>query len=209
MEYEVRYYYPKESKEEIIKKISRIDNLISSGCFYEKTSQYNHPMKEYDFYDKKIDGRFRLRITKNENISLCKLSWKRRLKDTSSSLVNKEEEIEVHLDYNDYQNFEFLITNVLHMSLIESYERYRNIYENDYVEIAIDEYPFGIAVEIEAKKEVVNKEEEIKKWISILNLDDKRRYKLSWDDKYQELCKTQEKTIYSEVLFGLDMPEVK
>lgn len=208
MEYEVRYYYPKDSKDEIITKLSKIDNLISKGRFYEKTSQYNHPMKEYDFYDKKIDGRFRLRITKNENISLCKLSWKRRLNNTFSSLINKEEEIEVHLDYNDYQNFENLIVNVLHMNLIESYERYRNIYENDYIEIVVDEYPFGIAVEIEAKKETINKENEIKKWINILSLDDKRRYKLSWDDKYQELCKEQEKTIYNEVLFDLDMPEV-
>lgn len=94
------------------------------------------------------------------------------------------------------------------MNLIESYERYRNIYENDHIEIAVDEYPFGIAVEIEAKKETINKENEIKKWINILSLDDKRRYKLSWDDKYQELCKEQEKTIYNEVLFDLDMPEV-
>lgn len=66
MEYEVRYYYPKDSKDKIITKLSKIDNLISKGRFYEKTSQYNHPMKEYDFYDKKIDGRFRLRITKKK-----------------------------------------------------------------------------------------------------------------------------------------------
>lgn len=34
-------------------------------------------------------------------------------------------------------------------------------------------------------------------------------YKLSWDDKYSELCKGQGKTIYSDVLFDKDMPEVK
>ncbi len=209
MEYEVRYYYPYDSLETIIEKLNNQIDLQNKGRFYEKTSQYNHPMKEYDYYSKEIDGRFRLRVTKNENISQCKLSWKRRLKDNISSFVNKEEEVEVHIDYNEQKNFLFIIENVLHMNLIESYERYRNVYENDEIEIVVDEYPFGVAVEIEAKKENNSPEETIKYWIEKLSVDENRRYKLSWDDKYSELCKEQGKEIYNEVLFSLDMPKVE
>lgn len=37
------------------------------------------------------------------------------------------------------------------MKCVESYERYRNIFTNDDIEIVIDKYPFGIALEIENK----------------------------------------------------------
>lgn len=49
----------------------------------------------------------------------------------------------------------------------------------------------------------------VKKWVSMLGLRIEDSYKLSWDDKYNELCKEQGKTIYSDVLFDKDMPEVK
>ena len=94
------------------------------------------------------------------------------------------------------------------MTEVESYERYRTTFINDEVEIALDEYPFGLALEIEAKASDFE-EEVVSKYVKLLNLDFNDSYRLSWDDKYAELCKEQNKEIYSHVLFGKDMPEVK
>ena len=40
----------------------------------------------------------------------------------------------------------------MHFKVVDSYEKYRTIFTNEDVEISIDEYPFGIALEIENKK---------------------------------------------------------
>ena len=77
------------------------------------------------------------------------------------------------------------------MKNVESYERYRTIFINDEVEIAVDEYPFGIAIEVENKSKLENPEEVVKKWTKKIGLDIKKAYRLSWDDKYNELCKKQ------------------
>lgn len=178
------------------------------GRFYEKTSQFNHPCLEYDFYSKDIDGRFRIRITKSEDNSKCKLSWKRRLPNSIDTRVNKEEEVELSIKLEEYDNLMFIILNVLHMEEVESYERYRTIFINDEVEIVLDEYPFGLALEIETKVNE-NVSEIIDKYVNLLNLDYKNSYRLSWDDKYEELCKEQNKKKYNHVLFNKDMPELK
>ena len=209
MEYEVRYYYPIKNIKMILDKIERIKGLKNGGRKYEKTIQYNHPSKEYDFYSKSIDGRFRLRITKSDNNSKCKLSWKRRLKDTFNSEVNKEEEVELTIIPEEYDNIVFIISNVLHMEKVESYERYRTTYVNSEVEIAIDEYPFGLAIEIEAQKMVENPTKVVNSYIEKLDLDENRRYRLSWDDKYEELCKEQGVEHFKYVEFEKPMPQVQ
>ncbi len=89
----------------------------------------------------------------------------------------------------------------------ECYERYRTIFYNDDAEIAIDLYPFGLGLEIEAKKD--NNEDIItNEYLKLLNLKIEDSYKLSWDDKYEELCKNQNKKIEKEVLFEKDMPQI-
>ena len=206
MEYEVRYYYPKESLDNILKNIKDLE--LSSNKYHEITVQYNHPSKEYDFYKKEVDGRFRIRISENEIEKICKISFKRRVADSFETNVNKEIEKEVHIDSNDIDDLFYILDNVLHLKKVESYERNRFIFYNDEVEIAVDEYPFGVAVEIEAIKNVVNPKEVVLKWEMILNLDSKRKYRLSWDDKYHELCDTQNIEEYSDVLFDKPMPKV-
>ena len=208
MEYEIRFYYPKNEYKNLINILEQIDTLKNNGKKYEKTSQYNHPNKEYYFYKKEIDGRFRIRLTKGINDSSCKISWKRRLSNTNNSLINKEEEVELNIETKEYDNLMFIINNVIHLEEVESYERYRTTFINDEIEIAIDEYPFGIALEIESKTNE-NQEKIIDKYINLLNLKYGDSYKLSWDDKYEELCKEQNKEIYKHVLFDKDMPEIK
>lgn len=76
------------------------------------------------------------------------MSWKRRIPTTHTSEVNKEEVVEVNINVDEYDNLMFIINNVLKKKPIESYERYRTTFINDEIEVAVDEYPFGVALEI-------------------------------------------------------------
>ena len=209
MEYEVRFYYSKEKIEEIIQNLDGMNELTKKLRTYEKTIQYNHSDKRYDFYDKEIGGRFRLRISSNEKETKCKLSWKRRLKSTTETEVNKEEEKEVRINPEDIDNFIFIINNVMHFEVVESYERYRTVYENEDIEVSLDEYPFGVCVEIENKSLTKNPEEVVKTWVDKLGLNINNAYRLSWDDKYLELCNEQGIERYNEVTFDKKMPKIK
>ena len=208
METEVRFYYSKSSKEKIIEYLKKYDELKYKGRFYEITTQYNHPMKDYNFYSQEIDGRFRLRKTIGENINKCMITWKRRLKNNVKELIHKEEEIEVSIKPEEYDNLCLLLTNVLHLEIVESYERYRSVFCNDSIEIVVDEYPFGTCIEIENKGEESAAEENITNWLNKLKFNIKEAYRLSWDDKYSELCHEQKKKIENNVLFDKEMPEV-
>ena len=108
----------------------------------------------------------------------------------------------------EYDNLIFLVENVLHLKIVESYERYRSIFTNEDIEIVVDEYPFGIAIEIENKSKTKNAEKVIKEWISKLNFDLEKAYRLSWDDKYSELCKAQNISVSNIVRFNTNMPKV-
>ncbi len=208
METEIRFYYSTESKEDIINYLNKFSKLKYIGRFYECTDQYNHPMSKYDFYSQEIDGRFRVRKTVGDNISKCMITWKRRLKNNSKELIHKEEEVEVSINPNEYDNLCFLLDKVLHLKLVESYERYRSIYSNKDIEIVLDEYPFGLCLEIENKNTTRDGEEVIKEWLKILKLDINKAYRLSWDDKYAELCQEQNKKIENIVRFKNDMPKI-
>ena len=159
MEYEVRFYYEAGDLISILENLKKEVSLKQQSRTYEKTIQYNHCDERHNFYSQEIDGRFRVRISSNDNETKCKLSWKRRLKNTTETEVNKEEEKEVRINSADIDNFLFIISNVMHFITVESYERYRTVFENDEVEISVDEYPFGVCVEIENKSTTKNPED--------------------------------------------------
>ncbi len=192
----------------MITKLSENNDLKMGLRTYEKTVQFNHCDPKYDFYSKEIDGRFRVRISSNDKETKCKLSWERRLNDTTTTNVNKEEEKEVKINKEDIDNFMFIVSNVMHFNIVESYERYRTIFENKDVEISVDEYPFGVALEIENKSQTKKPEEVITGWVDRLGLSFDDSYRLSWDDKYLELCKEQDIESYSEVTFDKPMPTI-
>ena len=206
METEVRFYYSSTSKDNIIKYLDTFKELEFQGRFYEITDQYNHPMKEYDFYSKDIDGRFRVRKTIGDSISKCMITWKKRL--NSNELIHNEEEIEISIEPEEYDNLCLILEKVLHLELIESYERYRSVYKNEDVEIVLDEYPFGLCIEIENKSNTKVAEEVIKYWLDKLNFNIAEAYNLSWDDKYEELCKEQNIKVEKIVRFDKEMPKV-
>lgn len=97
----------------------------------------------------------------------------------------------------------------MHFTTVESYERYRTVFVNDYIEVAVGEYPFGICVEIENKSNSDNPWEVVKYWVKQVGLDINDAYRLSWDDKYLELCEEQNVERFNEVTFDKVMPEVK
>lgn len=208
METEARFYYSLNSKDRIINYFKQFEELNYRGRYYECTDQYNHPMKEFDFYDKKIDGRFRVRKTIGENISKCMITWKRRLKDNDKELIHKEEEIEVSINSDEYDNLCLLLENVLHLNMVESYERYRSVFTNEDVEIVVDEYPFGLCIEIENKSKNKDADKVIEEWIEKIGFNINDAYRLSWDDKYSELCSQQNKKVENIVRFNKDMPVI-
>ena len=208
MEYEVRYYYPSEELGGVLEKLREQDELKEQTRCYEKTTQFDHPCEGMSFYSEEIDGRFRIRVTKSDDENKCMLSWKRRLPDTAENDVNKEEEVELTILYEEYENLMFIMKKVLKMRSVESYERYRTRFVNDEVEIAVDEYPFGVALEIENKSRDGQPGEIVKKWAEKLGLDIEKAYRLSWDDKYAELCEEQGVERYRDVRFGLPMPKI-
>lgn len=210
MEYEIRFYYPLSDYEKILKQLKEIKELNYDGKNYEITSQFDHPMKEFSFYSQAIDGRFRVRKTVGEKASKCMISWKKRLKHSDTSeKFNMEEEVELSIKPEEYENLMFIINNVLRMNKIEVYERYRTVFKNEEIEIVLDQYPFGLALEIEVKKGNLAPNEIIDKYVKKLSLSYEDAYKLSWDDKYEELCKAQNIKKHNEVLFDKEMPSIK
>lgn len=210
MENEVRFYYSSDRYEELDNILNKYNELKNEGCYYEKTVQYDHPIEEKSFYRKEVDGRFRVRISKeiNTGTSMAKVSWKKRNENTSKGIVNSEEEVEVSFKYDDLDNLTYLLEKVIQMKMVESYERYRSVFSNEDVEIVIDRYPFGIALEIENKSTIKKTEEVILFWVDKLGLSIDKAFRLSWDDKYTQLCKEQNVEIFKNVAFGLPMPKV-
>ena len=215
MEEEIRFYFKEEEYENLLNKMKNIgktEGLKYEGCYLELTVQYDHPAEENTFYSKEIDGRFRLRSSINIEINeeKSKISWKRRLPENKEKDINIEEEIEVELKKRQLENLQLLIETIIRMKRVESYQRYRNVFCNDEVEIVVDKYPFGIALEIENKSKIKNGEEIIRKWLNILNLDIQEAFKLLWDDKYTSLCKEQGIKPVKDVIFddSITIPKV-
>ena len=212
MEEEIRFYYNYNQYYTLLDKLKREKRLKYDGCFFELTIQYDNAIEKMSFYNKNIDGRLRLRssINNETHTEKSKISWKRRLPDTREGIINKEEEIEVELKPGQIENAQILFEKVLGLKRVESYERYRNVFFNDDIEIVVDKYPFGIALEIENKSKVKRGEDTIKYWANKLNIDVGQAYRLSWDDKYTSLCREQGIKPVKDVLFAqnIAMPKV-
>lgn len=206
IETEIRFLYSLSEEDKILNYFKKIKELNYKGKFNEVTYQYNHPMKEYNYYSKEIDARFRVRKTTNENTKKCMITYKRRNENFLTEKINTEEEVEVSIDYDEFNNMKYLLENVIHMELVESYERTRHIFCNEDIEVAIDIYPFMIAIEIENKSIDKDPKTVILYYLNLLGFDIDESYRLSWDDKYEELCKNQNIEIYKFVDNTKEMP---
>lgn len=188
IETETRFLYSLSEEPKILNYLNKFHELTYKGCFTEKTIQYNHPMLKYNFYSKEIDARFRIRTTKNNEIQKTMISYKRRPQNFLSEEINTEE---VAINYQDTDNLIYLLENVLHLKLIESYERHRHVYSNDDIEIAVDIYPFMIVIEVENKSLTKDHKAVILYYLNLLGFNLSDLYRLSWDDKYEQLCTEQ------------------
>ena len=206
VESEVRYYYSLSEEKKIVDFLKTFPDLQYKGKFYEKTIQYDHPNQEYSFYSKDVDARFRVRITRNNELKKCMISYKQRMGVVQTQDINTEKEVELSIVPEEYDNLIFLLEKVLKLKLVESYERYRHVFFNDDVEIVVDIYPFALAIEIENKSSDKDPKTVILYYLQKLGLSLEESYKLSWDDKYEELCLEQNIKKYNMVDFEKDMP---
>lgn len=206
IETEVRFLYSLSEEDKILKYLKSFPQLTYKGCFDEKTIQYNHPMKEYDYYSKEIDARFRVRTTVNNEIKKCMITYKRRNENFLNEEINTEEEVEVSINYNEVDNLIYLLENVIHMNLVESYERKRHVFSNEDIEVVVDIYPFMIAIEVENKSIEKDPKTVILYYLNLLGFDLNDSYRLSWDDKYEELCNSQNIKQYNIVDNTKEMP---
>lgn len=206
IETEVRFLYSLSEENKILNYLKNISSLTYKGSFQEKTIQYNHPMKEYDYYSKEIDARFRVRTTVNNELKKCMITYKRRSPKFLEEEINTEEEVEVSINYDELDNILYILENVIHMELVESYERTRHVFSNEDIEVVVDIYPFMIAVEVENKSKEKDPKSVILYYLNLLGLNLKDSYRLSWDDKYEELCKSQNIKQYNIVDKTKEMP---
>lgn len=206
MEQEVRFYFGSR-KLPSLRALLEQQGLGKGKRAHELTLQYDHCDSHRSFYSKEVDGRLRVRTSTSETGCVCLLSWKQRTPVTFSGQINQEIEEEVHIDGADIGHLRFILEKVFGFPIVESYERYRTIFSDASVEIALDEYPFGVALEIESKGQG-NAEKVIPNWVTKLGLHMEDAYRLSWDDMYQKLCESQGVPYFSHVRFDIPMPQV-
>lgn len=205
IDYQIRFCYGLTEEKKLLEKIMIHKDIVYKGIFFEETIQYDQEDAKKSFYRKENDSRLRIRLTKNSEYEKAIISYKKRQEKEN---INKEEEINIEINSKDFKNIQKLFENILYMRRVESYERYIHVFENDQVKIVLIRYPFMITLEIINLSEQY-KEETIMYWLKKLNLNINNCYKLSWDDKYKELCLAQNKIIEKDVTFNKEMPKFK
>ncbi len=144
--------------------------------------------------------------------------------------INTEYELEVNFDINEFDSLKKLIENILKMPYKSGYELYRikwlvKVEESSdakdnpsdshtqetqtpaQVEITLNHYPYGLALELELVKG--SDANALIKIAKMLNLDSKDSSNLSTDDMYEKLCKKQGITPKNEIMFDdKEMPRL-
>lgn len=202
IEREIKFYFP----------IARLGDLKSRlkifkymHTKYELTLNYDNPNSALSFYDKKIDGRLRLRImryldSRDKGKVSGLFSWKQRIPEHALSKIRHEHEVECRLSGEDADNMKIILSDVLKCPLISSYERERAHYHVDGLDITLDKFPYGLMLEIEIKDEVSD-HSELTDVLKKLKLDTKDSSNFSCDDMYKHLCHEQGKPIKPHILF--------
>lgn len=201
IEKEIRFYFP-TNKFKLLK--NKLKNIEFCGSYYEMTKMYNNPNPKYDFYNPSIDGRLRLRYSmslKNKANGIGLISWKQRIPKHSNELIRKEREIEFNFDIEDLNNVKEIIENILRCPLISSYERRRHYYSASNFSITLDEFPFGLMLEFEFKKNNISNAN-INNLLESFNLQLENASFLSCDDMYKNLCLKNNKKSRTNILFS-------
>ena len=203
MEYDARFYYSKEELDKIIDRLNNISELHSNLRIYEKVIEYDNRNKKYHLDN---NEHLRIRISHNELINKCKLSWKKEV--TNKLGIKSIEEKKVKINYVDVDNLIYILDKVMHFKVSMCYERYRIIYENNDIEISVDEYPFGICLKEENKSIDRLPTDVINEWIDKLGLNRNDLENLNALDEYYKLCQEQKIKYYKEITFDKPMPKI-
>lgn len=201
IEKEIRFYFPK-NKFNLLK--NKLKNIKFCGSYYEITKMYNNPNPKYDFYSPSVDGRLRLRHSisledKTKGIGL--VSWKQRIAKHSKELIRKEKEVEFTFDIKDIDSVKNIIENILQCPIVSSYERRRHYYSTSNFSITLDEFPFGLMLEFEFKKNNISNAD-INNSLKLFSLKIEEASSLSCDDMYKNLCLKNNKKNKSDILFS-------
>ena len=138
MEAEVRYYYSLNEESRLLEKLNTFEELNYLGKFYEKTIQYNHPMRENDFYSKEVhtsENKEKLRILKQNDFKLFNNNFGDNIIDIKNvdDLVEKSKVIrEININNQDVIN----VMNYLNKKdkVLSSY----NYYSDEYLDKLLD-----------------------------------------------------------------------
>ena len=184
-------------------------NIITGHSLRERTVMYDNPNPNMSFYSKEVDGRLRIRTSEPAKCEVFKesdsepnvsmLTWKQRIPEYSGKELNQEYEIEAKIDSREMANLIHIFEKVLHCPRISSYERIRETFYMQGIEIASDTFPYGHVVELEIKNST---EKELYEVAYKLGLNGFAKSTRSCDDMYKDLCKLQNKTIKSDICFG-------
>lgn len=201
IEKEIRFYFP-ANKFNLLK--NKLKNIEFCGSYYEMTKMYNNPNPKYDFYSPSIDGRLRLRYSmpvKNKTKGVGLISWKQRIPKYSNEFIRKEKEVEFNFGIEDIDDVRDIIENILRCPLVSSYERRRHYYSTSNFSITLDEFPFGLMLEFEFKKNNISNAN-INNLLKSFNLKIEEASFLSCDDMYKNLCLKNNKKNKSDILFS-------
>jgi len=210
MEYEVRYFFSNNSFGKLKKTLLSKYKFIFSA--YELTIMYDNPNPILTFYSPEIDGRLRFRSSQviadgvfgkppsNTPQSSCLLTWKRRLPDGKKDSIRKEEEIEYEIAAKNAKSAKQILEEILQCPRISSYERIRHNFDSQFASITLDQFPYGLMLEFEAKPKTTEKQ--LLDEVASCKLDPEESSKMSCDDQYFSLCKRDGIKPKSDILFN-------
>ncbi len=167
IEIELKFEINKNKISSFNKKLQELDFALERRV-HEISVMYDNPSKIMQI----TDGRIRLRKSGEDTI----LTYKKPL---TREGIKKEIEYEVKVsDFNTMEK----ILKMMEFTKTTSYERYRAYFHKNDVEVMIDEFPYGVFVEIEGN------EKNIIKISNELGFDMKYNLTDSCDTIYTQRC---------------------
>ena len=163
-EKELRYVLSDVEYNTFRKKVIESKECFKTGsCLFETTIMYDNPNPVLSFYNKAVDGRLRLRTSKyyksdifemdsfSNNKLISMITWKQRIPQYANSEVRIEKEIEVHFESSESMQMISILNEILKCPRVSSYERIRETFYTNEIEIASDLFPYGHVVELFGK----------------------------------------------------------
>ncbi|MDE5985210.1 MAG: hypothetical protein K2H13_08160, partial [Eubacterium sp.] len=187
-------------------------NIFKQGySSFETTIMFDNPNPKFTFYSEQVDGRLRLRTSKLHESDIFKtiklseysptsmITWKQRIPEYANNDIRIEKEIEVHFESSESSQMILILNEILKCPRISSYERIRETFYTNEIEVASDLFPYGHVVELELKS---GNESSLLELAELLGLKTMKRSRLSCDDLYKLLCKKASIDSNSDILFS-------